>query len=75
MIPFGNSATAAAPIYIPYSVQLTSFTNPAGLGDFSVSTYYTAGNSVLLPPGVNHINTTGGANNAAGYRRSFLDGR
>ena len=65
MIPFGNSATAAAPTYIPYSVQLVSFTNPAGLGDFSVSTYYTAGNA-LLPPGVTHINTTGGANNAAG---------
>jgi hypothetical protein len=65
MIPFGNSATAAAPTFIPYSVQLISFTNPAGLGDFSVSTYYTAGNA-QLPPGVNHIYNTTGGNNAAG---------
>ena len=64
IIPFGNSATATTPVYIPYSVQLTSFTNPAGLGDFSVSTFYSAGNSVL-PPGVNHLLNTSGVDNSA----------
>lgn len=64
IIPFGNSATATSPVYIPYSVQLISFTNPDGLGDFSVSTFYSAGNSVL-PPGVNHLLNTSGADNSA----------
>ena len=64
IIPFGNSATVGAPVYIPYSVQLVSFTNPAGLGDFSVSTFYSSGNSVL-PPGVSHLFNTSGVNNAA----------
>ncbi len=60
VIPFGSSATA--PIYIPYSFNLSS----GALGDFSVSTYYAAGN-LPWPPTVTHFNPVAAAgNNAAG---------
>jgi hypothetical protein len=51
-------------LYSVFCTTRTSFTNPAGLGDFSVSTFYSAGNSVL-PPGVNHLFNTSGVDNSA----------
>lgn len=57
VIPFGHNVTSS--VYIPFSFRLTSGT----LGDVSVSTAYWPGNAPL-PPGVSHINTTTGGNNA-----------
>lgn len=64
VVPFGSGTSGT--LYIPFSIVHNSGT----LGDMSIATYNAPGN-VPLPPGVTHINNTGGTNNAANTADRF----
>lgn len=66
VIPFGVDSNSTNVLYIPFS-----FFNYSGtIGDFTVSTYAAPGN-LPLPPGVTHLNSTTGVNNAASTADRF----